>query len=331
MTPIVFLDANILVPYNLMSILLTMAEDGLFTPRWSQAVLDETSRALVGKLGLPRDGVARRIQAMTKAFPEAMVTGYEHLEATVDCDPKDRHVFAAAVAAGADALVTVNLRDFPTDEMDRLEVDVLHPEQFLFQVWSLDIDAVRAALLRDATRRVHPPTTVRDILVKLAPLAPTFANAVYQWDEASRADISDVPLLVAGNDGATPAADLVRPDLRDPLHVAMMWFGALGVSSPPDAVLVDLTLNPRAFGDFGWASDLLDGFGIASRVFAAVDSDDIRFVRFVPEAAQSAQAFGPFMVSDVIFMTLVKIEDGTWRVWGLGKAMPSAGQVFRRS
>lgn len=95
---------------------------------------------------------------MTEAFPEAMVTGYEHLEATVNSDPKDRHVLAAAVAAGADALVTVNLRDFPTDEMDRLEIDVLHPEQFLFQVWSLDIDAVRAALLRDATRRVRPPT-----------------------------------------------------------------------------------------------------------------------------------------------------------------------------
>ena len=54
MIPIVFLDANVLVPYNLMSILLTMAEDGLFTPRWSQAVLNETSRALVEKLG--RDG-----------------------------------------------------------------------------------------------------------------------------------------------------------------------------------------------------------------------------------------------------------------------------------
>lgn len=111
MTPIVFLDANVLVPYNLMSVLLTMAEDGLFTPRWSQAVLDETSRALVEKLGLPRDGVNRRMWAMTKAFPEAMVTGYEHLEAAVNCDPKDRHVLAGAVAAGADALVTVNLRD----------------------------------------------------------------------------------------------------------------------------------------------------------------------------------------------------------------------------
>ena len=52
MTPIAFLDANVLVPYNLMSVLLTMAEDGLFTRRWSQAVLNETSRALVEKLGL---------------------------------------------------------------------------------------------------------------------------------------------------------------------------------------------------------------------------------------------------------------------------------------
>ena len=99
---------------------------------------------------------------MTEAFPEAMVTGYEHLEATVNCDTKDRHVLAAAVAAGADALVTVNLRDFPTDEMDRLEVDVLHPEQFLFRSgpWT----SMQSVLPYSATRpdgSAHPRSAGR--------------------------------------------------------------------------------------------------------------------------------------------------------------------------
>jgi hypothetical protein len=47
---------------------------------------------------------------MNKAFPEALVTNHESLIAGMKNDEKDRHVAAAAVKAGAQVIVTMNLR-----------------------------------------------------------------------------------------------------------------------------------------------------------------------------------------------------------------------------
>lgn len=47
MSSLALLDACILVPQRLSSLLLTMAEHGLYEPRWSEPILTETERALV--------------------------------------------------------------------------------------------------------------------------------------------------------------------------------------------------------------------------------------------------------------------------------------------
>lgn len=77
MSEIVVLDACILVPYNLTSLLLTMAETGMFQPRWSDRILEETTRALTRKMRKPSGKIDQRIAAMRSAFPEATVHGYE--------------------------------------------------------------------------------------------------------------------------------------------------------------------------------------------------------------------------------------------------------------
>lgn len=73
MKPVAFIDANVLVPYNLMSLLLTMADHGLMEVRWSEKVLGETRRALIDQIGVEPDLADRRIAAMSRAFPEALV------------------------------------------------------------------------------------------------------------------------------------------------------------------------------------------------------------------------------------------------------------------
>ena len=57
---------------------------------------------------------------------------------------------------------------------------------------------------------------------------------------------------------------------------------------------------------------------------------DLAFMRFVPAVATdtgAAQAFATFQTS-MIYMTLVRMPDKTWHVWGIGGAMVSATQVF---
>ncbi len=51
---------------------------------------------------------------MKKAFPEALVTGHEPLIPGMPNAPGDRHVAAAAMKAGAQVIVTSNLRHMPT-------------------------------------------------------------------------------------------------------------------------------------------------------------------------------------------------------------------------
>ena len=50
-------------------------------------------------------------------FPEAMVSDFEHLEASLQNDPKDRHVLAAAIKAQASTIVTFNLKDFQPEAL----------------------------------------------------------------------------------------------------------------------------------------------------------------------------------------------------------------------
>ena len=51
---------------------------------------------------------------MTRAFPEAVVTGHRrHVRSIALPDADDRHVVAAAIKAKRQHIVTCNLGDFP--------------------------------------------------------------------------------------------------------------------------------------------------------------------------------------------------------------------------
>ena len=57
---------------------------------------------------------------MREAFDDALVTGWEELEAGIlQPDKDDRHVVAAAIRADAQAIVTFNVDDFPGHPVPR--------------------------------------------------------------------------------------------------------------------------------------------------------------------------------------------------------------------
>ncbi|MEU4773363.1 hypothetical protein [Micromonospora sp. NPDC023644] len=108
---------------------------------------------------------------MREHFPEAMVSGYEHLINEMTNHPKDRHVLAAAVAADAEAIVTANLRDFPDHALAPYAIEVLHPDDFLCTL--LDESPSRIADIiadqAEATGRGgRPQLTIDDVLSGLA-------------------------------------------------------------------------------------------------------------------------------------------------------------------
>jgi predicted nucleic acid-binding protein len=109
---IVVVDANVLYPLTLRDTVLRAAAAGFYQLRWSADILEEMERNLVLKGGIPAEKAARLRATMERAFPEAEVTGYRPLISAMSNDPKDRHVVAAAVKAGAQVIVTSNIKDF---------------------------------------------------------------------------------------------------------------------------------------------------------------------------------------------------------------------------
>lgn len=174
---VVVLDACVLMPILLVDLLLRLAEDpAVYSPRWSAEILAEVERNLRGpKFQLPPERAAYRLSQMKLAFPEAMVTGYGALVGRMENHPKDRHVLAAAVHAGADAILTSNSRDFPEAALAPHGIERLTPDSFLMREFELVPELV-AEKVRAQAEGVGRP--VETLVAQLSRVAPKFAGAV---------------------------------------------------------------------------------------------------------------------------------------------------------
>jgi hypothetical protein len=94
-----------------------------------------------------------------------MVTGFEELiDGLVLPDPDDRHVLAAAIRAGAQAIVTFNLDDFPTDRLTPYNIDAKHPDDFVIDTSDLSPGAVAKVIAEQAGALRNPPRSVPELL-----------------------------------------------------------------------------------------------------------------------------------------------------------------------
>lgn len=328
--PTIVLDACVLVPIRLANTLLWLAEAGAFQPLWSHEILDEVCRNLP-KVGVEPDAARRRVSRMREAFDdEAMVEDFDHLVDDLTCDAKDRHVLAAALKAGADLILTFNTRDFPDDSVSPHGVEVRHPDEYLTHLLAEDVDQVGAVLERMTAARSRPPESVREFLAALTATVPAFANlaAAECLDGQRDRRVTEVPALIVTGEEEARASLGTPGDLTNPAQVALLWWEGL----PHDMETTrSLTYDPSAWGGYQWASEHLAGRSLASRVIPAVDAPaQIAFMRFVHEVSRSSRAFEDYQ-APMTFLTLVKLEDGTWRVWGLGPRIFSARRIREQS
>ena len=110
----VVLDACVLYSAPLRDLLLSVAETGLYRPRWTEAINDEWTKSLKAKFPEKSDKIDRTRLLVDRSVPDCLITGYESLIPSLSLpDENDRHVFAAAICGRADVIVTTNVRDFP--------------------------------------------------------------------------------------------------------------------------------------------------------------------------------------------------------------------------
>ena len=88
-------------PAPLRDLLMRLATTDLFRPRWSAAIHDEWTRAVLATRPELEGPLERTRKLMDAHVMDALVTGYEPLIGTLQLpDPDDRHVLAAAITGG---------------------------------------------------------------------------------------------------------------------------------------------------------------------------------------------------------------------------------------
>ncbi|MDH0759327.1 PIN domain-containing protein [Pseudomonas juntendi] len=162
----VIYDACVLYPAPLRDLLMHLALTGAYRARWSVQIHDEWTRnVLKNRSDLTKYQLDRTVVAMNRAVPDCLVNDYEPLMQGLDLpDEDDRHVLAAAIKCGASVIVTYNLKDFPAEILKRFEIEALHPDVFLADIWDLDQAAVLEAVQKQRASLKNPRYTARELL-----------------------------------------------------------------------------------------------------------------------------------------------------------------------
>jgi predicted nucleic acid-binding protein len=144
--PSVVLDANPLYPFHLRNLLVQLGVDLVIAPRWTPRIHEEWIGNLVAAGRAPRERLLLTLELMNGALPEANVRDWEtYIEGLDLPDPDDCHVLAAALAAKAETILTMNLRDFPDSTLGPHGVIAVHPDSFLCGLYDVDPELLRAS------------------------------------------------------------------------------------------------------------------------------------------------------------------------------------------
>lgn len=162
----VIYDACVLYPAPLRDLLVRLALTKRFRARWTNKIQEEWIEALLKKNAeLPRERLEQTAIKMNKAVPDCLVEGYESIiEGLSLPDPDDRHVFAAAIRAGADAIITMNQKDFPDVELNKYDIFCLHPDEFIMDIADLHPATVTSAVKQQRADLVNPAYNAEDFI-----------------------------------------------------------------------------------------------------------------------------------------------------------------------
>jgi predicted nucleic acid-binding protein len=133
------LDACVLYPTIVREVLTGVAAEGAFTPLWSPRILEEWRRAALRNGADDRVTIALLEDRFRQAAVQVKDTDIEMLSLP---DVNDRHVLAAAITGEAEAIITFNLKDFPGRALARYDMRAIHPDAFLWSLYSDQPDSV---------------------------------------------------------------------------------------------------------------------------------------------------------------------------------------------
>lgn len=135
----ILLDACIIYPTVMREMLMGVAAKSGFIPLWSHQILEEWRHA-AARLGPEGEAIATgEIAVMNSQWPQASVQFDPDMVHDLYLpDDNDRHVLAAAIAGEADAIMTRNLKDFPTRILTKHDILRREPDEFMLELARTD-------------------------------------------------------------------------------------------------------------------------------------------------------------------------------------------------
>jgi predicted nucleic acid-binding protein len=174
----ILLDACVMANYGVCDLYLRLAEKPrLFSPKWSQDILDEVHSTHVEKLDWDERLATSFQNAVKDAFPEAMITDYQELIPIMTNDEKDRHVLAAAVRDKLNLIITFNLKDFKAKDLSKWNIEALHPQDYLLTLYSMKPGIVMMKLAKIAQKKEQD---LEDVILDFGVALPKFSKRLLE-------------------------------------------------------------------------------------------------------------------------------------------------------
>lgn len=164
---VLFLDAIVLYSACCRDLLMEAALDGLCHCRWSDQVISEVRTALLRQRpDLRVKQLDRLFRLLAEACPEALlkVRSMSSLRLPALVDEADAHVIRDAYSAGADIILTFNLRHFPSRIVRQMDLRAVSPDRWLVGQLDAQPERMRAVVERCRQRLHHPPLSRGDHL-----------------------------------------------------------------------------------------------------------------------------------------------------------------------
>ena len=168
-----FLDANVIYDAHLRDFFLRLHEAELITIIWSDYALEETRRALI-RNGKPADKVDHLITILTSTTIESITPTNQPVLGLPD--PADEPIAHAAIDSQVDYLVTLNLKDFPTDKLHPTGLEAISPDQAALIIVKQSPNDVRSVLRKQRAALQQPPITPEAFMKRIRANLPQLAD-----------------------------------------------------------------------------------------------------------------------------------------------------------
>ena len=169
MADIAVLDANVLYPAPVRDLLLHMASEELFQPKWSDTIQKEWTRNLLAKRpDLKKASLTNICKWMDRVYPDAHTRLYHLPKTPINLpDMADIHVVETAISSGANYIITFNLKDFPSKELAKYGVEAIHPDSFICKLLNQSPDEVLKAFNNQVAILRKPAKKAEEVLYAL--------------------------------------------------------------------------------------------------------------------------------------------------------------------